>query len=92
MKKLSDNEIGNLLHRIRLTLKAHEGHTIHGDTALKASDRALGTLQLGLLMASEGITSLDGPEPRSDEPSPSSPETRPRQSRPSPPAPLRKKP
>lgn len=52
-EKLSDNQAHDLLTNARMTLAQAKGETVRAETALRAAEKSLMLLSLGLLMAAE---------------------------------------
>lgn len=52
-EKLSDNAAHDLLTNARMMLAEAKGETVRAETAIRAADKALLLLSLGLLMAAE---------------------------------------
>jgi hypothetical protein len=50
---LTDNEAHSLLTETRMMLAQSKGRTVRAETAIRAADKALLLLSLGLLMAAE---------------------------------------
>jgi hypothetical protein len=50
---LTDNEAHSLLTETRMMLARAKGETVRAETAIRATDKALLLLSLGLLMAAE---------------------------------------
>lgn len=52
-EKLSDDQAHDLLTNARMTLAEAKGATVRSETALRAAEKSLMLLSLGLLMAAE---------------------------------------
>lgn len=52
-EKLTDNQAHDLLTNARMMLAAATGETVRSETALRAAEKSLMLLSLGLLMAAE---------------------------------------